>query len=126
MSLSGQEKVYGCLGKDLLQNAFEGYNACIFAYGQTGMINTVLLRYQLTPGELFFKLWIVECKWNSTDTAAVHYHYSFHLDYILPFRWKFQDSPTEFNMGKWNVIKWNISFLKFGTVYFLPISLEFN
>ena len=35
--VSGQERVYGCLGKDLLQNAFEGYNACIFAYGQTGM-----------------------------------------------------------------------------------------
>ena len=25
-----------CLGKDILENAFEGYNACIFAYGQTG------------------------------------------------------------------------------------------
>uniref|UniRef100_A0A8C9L5Q9 Kinesin-like protein unc-104 n=1 Tax=Pavo cristatus TaxID=9049 RepID=A0A8C9L5Q9_PAVCR len=25
-----------CLGENILQNAFEGYNACIFAYGQTG------------------------------------------------------------------------------------------
>ena len=32
----GQEKVYNCLGADVLLNAFEGYNACIFAYGQTG------------------------------------------------------------------------------------------
>ena len=32
----GQEKVYKYLGSDVLENAFEGYNACIFAYGQTG------------------------------------------------------------------------------------------
>lgn len=32
----GQEKVYKCLGTDVLTNAFEGYNACLFAYGQTG------------------------------------------------------------------------------------------
>ena len=31
-----QVYVYECLGKDILENAFEGYNACIFAYGQTG------------------------------------------------------------------------------------------
>ena len=32
----GQEKVFQCLGDDILERAFEGYNACIFAYGQTG------------------------------------------------------------------------------------------
>ncbi|KZS16304.1 Kinesin-like protein [Daphnia magna] len=33
---SSQEKVFEALGQDLLENAFQGYNACIFAYGQTG------------------------------------------------------------------------------------------
>nr|XP_032815549.1 kinesin-like protein KIF13A isoform X2 [Petromyzon marinus] len=33
---SGQDVVFQCLGEDLLDNAFDGYNACIFAYGQTG------------------------------------------------------------------------------------------
>jgi len=33
---SSQEKVFDALGQDLLENAFQGYNACIFAYGQTG------------------------------------------------------------------------------------------
>ncbi|KFP54287.1 Kinesin-like KIF13B, partial [Cathartes aura] len=33
---SGQDVVFKCLGENILQNAFEGYNACIFAYGQTG------------------------------------------------------------------------------------------
>lgn len=29
--------VYDDLGKEMLEHAFEGYNVCIFAYGQTGM-----------------------------------------------------------------------------------------
>ncbi|XP_053565509.1 kinesin-like protein KIF13B [Bombina bombina] len=33
---AGQDVVFECLGEHILQNAFEGYNACIFAYGQTG------------------------------------------------------------------------------------------
>jgi len=33
---AGQEQVFQCLGHDILDNAFQGYNACIFAYGQTG------------------------------------------------------------------------------------------
>ncbi|XP_053609168.1 kinesin-like protein KIF13B isoform X3 [Plodia interpunctella] len=33
---ASQQTVFNCLGRDILDNAFEGYNACIFAYGQTG------------------------------------------------------------------------------------------
>ncbi|XP_066279376.1 kinesin-like protein KIF16B isoform X2 [Branchiostoma lanceolatum] len=33
---ASQEQVHKDLGEDVLENAFEGYNACIFAYGQTG------------------------------------------------------------------------------------------
>lgn len=33
---ASQETVFDCLGRDILDNAFQGYNACIFAYGQTG------------------------------------------------------------------------------------------
>ncbi|XP_059086221.1 kinesin-like protein KIF13A isoform X2 [Tigriopus californicus] len=33
---SDQEKIFSSLGLDILDNAFDGYNACIFAYGQTG------------------------------------------------------------------------------------------
>lgn len=31
-----QELVYRDLGLEMLEHAFEGYHACIFAYGQTG------------------------------------------------------------------------------------------
>ncbi|XP_049771850.1 kinesin-like protein KIF13B [Schistocerca cancellata] len=35
-NFASQEIVFDCLGRDILDNAFQGYNACIFAYGQTG------------------------------------------------------------------------------------------
>ncbi|CAH0727551.1 unnamed protein product, partial [Brenthis ino] len=35
-NFASQKTVFECLGRDILDNAFEGYNACIFAYGQTG------------------------------------------------------------------------------------------
>ncbi|XP_058066317.1 kinesin-like protein KIF13A [Anopheles bellator] len=33
---ASQELVFDNVGRDILENAFQGYNACIFAYGQTG------------------------------------------------------------------------------------------
>ncbi|KAK2172609.1 hypothetical protein NP493_947g00027 [Ridgeia piscesae] len=36
VKFANQEIVFNCLGKDILERAFEGYNACILAYGQTG------------------------------------------------------------------------------------------
>lgn len=35
-SYAGQDNLFDDLGQPLLQNAFAGYNNCIFAYGQTG------------------------------------------------------------------------------------------
>ncbi|XP_073794250.1 kinesin-like protein KIF1B isoform X35 [Danio rerio] len=35
-SFASQNQVYNDIGKEMLQHAFEGYNVCIFAYGQTG------------------------------------------------------------------------------------------
>ncbi|XP_017342909.1 kinesin-like protein KIF1B isoform X8 [Ictalurus punctatus] len=35
-SFASQSQVYNDIGKEMLQHAFEGYNVCIFAYGQTG------------------------------------------------------------------------------------------
>ncbi|XP_050681890.1 kinesin-like protein KIF13B [Leptidea sinapis] len=35
-NFASQKTVFECLGRDILDNAFDGYNACIFAYGQTG------------------------------------------------------------------------------------------
>ncbi|KAL4645915.1 kinesin-like protein KIF1B isoform X14 [Arapaima gigas] len=35
-AFASQSLVYNDIGKEMLQHAFEGYNVCIFAYGQTG------------------------------------------------------------------------------------------
>ena len=35
---AAQEVVFDALGKGVLESSFGGYNACIFAYGQTGML----------------------------------------------------------------------------------------
>jgi kinesin family protein 1 len=31
-----QQMVYSDIGEEMLQHSFDGYNVCIFAYGQTG------------------------------------------------------------------------------------------
>src|SRR5258707_14214137 len=36
LNYAGQDNLHADLGKPLLDNAFQGYNNCIFAYGQTG------------------------------------------------------------------------------------------
>ncbi len=33
---ASQDTVYTALGQEMMAHAFEGYNICIFAYGQTG------------------------------------------------------------------------------------------
>lgn len=35
-NFASQNRVYNDIGKEMLEHAFEGYNVCIFAYGQTG------------------------------------------------------------------------------------------
>ncbi|XP_016149819.1 kinesin-like protein KIF13A [Sinocyclocheilus grahami] len=47
---AGQEVVFKCLGEGILENAFQGYNACIFAYGQTGNIDSVLEKPLICDG----------------------------------------------------------------------------
>ncbi|XP_041126297.1 kinesin-like protein KIF1A isoform X15 [Polyodon spathula] len=36
INYASQQQVYRDIGEEMLQHAFEGYNVCIFAYGQTG------------------------------------------------------------------------------------------
>ena len=38
-----QVVVFDALGKGVLESSFGGYNACIFAYGQTGMTFVVMM-----------------------------------------------------------------------------------
>ena len=54
-----QEMVYNDLGKDLLQNAFEGYNCALFAYGQTGSGKSYsIIGYGANKGMLLHVQWL--------------------------------------------------------------------
>ena len=44
-----QQQVYEDLGIEMLDHAFEGYNVCIFAYGQTGAGKSYTMMGRLEP-----------------------------------------------------------------------------
>ena len=46
-----QKRVYDDIGVDMLDHAFEGYNVCIFAYGQTGAGKSYTMMGKNEPGE---------------------------------------------------------------------------
>ena len=78
---AGQDNLFGDLGIPLLDNAFEGYNNCIFAYGQTGSGKTYsMMGYGEDAGvipkicrELFERIEGVKSDVNLTCTVEASY-----------------------------------------------------
>lgn len=50
-SFASQRQVYLDIGEEMLQHAFEGYNVCIFAYGQTGAGKSYTMMGKQEPGQ---------------------------------------------------------------------------
>lgn len=50
-SFASQRKVYEDIGEEMLLHAFEGYNVCIFAYGQTGAGKSYTMMGKQEPGQ---------------------------------------------------------------------------
>ncbi|KAK7482513.1 hypothetical protein BaRGS_00026224, partial [Batillaria attramentaria] len=50
-NFASQKKVYNDIGLEMLDHAFEGYNVCIFAYGQTGAGKSYTMMGRSDPGE---------------------------------------------------------------------------
>uniref|UniRef100_A0A672LVV9 Kinesin family member 1C n=1 Tax=Sinocyclocheilus grahami TaxID=75366 RepID=A0A672LVV9_SINGR len=50
-SFASQRKVYQDIGEEMLLHAFEGYNVCIFAYGQTGAGKSYTMMGKQDPGQ---------------------------------------------------------------------------
>ena len=46
---SDQDKVYSEIGDEMLNHAFEGYNVCIFAYGQTVSVFFLISKFFYFP-----------------------------------------------------------------------------
>ncbi|CAM4707447.1 unnamed protein product [Caretta caretta] len=50
-SFASQRQVYEDIGEEMLLHAFEGYNVCIFAYGQTGAGKSYTMMGRQEPGQ---------------------------------------------------------------------------
>ncbi|XP_067436360.1 kinesin-like protein KIF1C [Thunnus thynnus] len=50
-SFACQKQVYKDIGEEMLLHAFEGYNVCIFAYGQTGAGKSYTMMGKQEPGQ---------------------------------------------------------------------------
>lgn len=50
-NFASQKQVYDDIGVEMLDHAFEGYNVCIFAYGQTGAGKSYTMMGKSEPGE---------------------------------------------------------------------------
>ncbi|KAI7812516.1 kinesin-like protein KIF1C [Triplophysa rosa] len=50
-SFASQRRVYQDIGEEMLLHAFEGYNVCIFAYGQTGAGKSYTMMGKQEPGQ---------------------------------------------------------------------------
>uniref|UniRef100_W5N8E4 Kinesin family member 1C n=1 Tax=Lepisosteus oculatus TaxID=7918 RepID=W5N8E4_LEPOC len=48
---ASQQQVYKDIGEEMLLHAFEGYNVCIFAYGQTGAGKSYTMMGKQEPGQ---------------------------------------------------------------------------
>ena len=48
---ASQRRVFEDIGVDMLQHAFEGYNVCVFAYGQTGAGKSYTMMGKQEPGQ---------------------------------------------------------------------------
>lgn len=78
---AGQEDLHEDLGKPLLDNAFQGYNNCIFAYGQTGSGKSYSMmgygaEYGIIPKicqDMFERIKVLQADKNSSFTVEVSY-----------------------------------------------------
>lgn len=78
---AGQDNLHEDLGKPLLDNAFQGYNNCIFAYGQTGSGKSYSMmgygaEYGIIPKicqDMFERIKVVQADKNASCTVEVSY-----------------------------------------------------
>ncbi|KAJ4372235.1 hypothetical protein N0V83_004009 [Neocucurbitaria cava] len=72
---AGQDNLHEDLGKPLLDNAFQGYNNCIFAYGQTGS-GEIILDDGVRSGicqDMFERIKVMQQDKNLSCTVEVSY-----------------------------------------------------
>uniref|UniRef100_H3B0I6 plus-end-directed kinesin ATPase n=1 Tax=Latimeria chalumnae TaxID=7897 RepID=H3B0I6_LATCH len=101
---ASQNRVYNDIGQEMLQHAFEGYNVCIFAYGQTGAGKSYTMMGKQEDGqagiipqlceELFEKI---------NDNSNVEVSYSVEVSYMEIYCERVRDLLNPKNKGNLRV-----------------------
>lgn len=76
-SFASQRKVYQDIGEEMLLHAFEGYNVCIFAYGQTGAGKSYTMMGKQDPGQQGIIPQVFVWRWHEWKLPATS-HFTIH------------------------------------------------
>lgn len=81
-----QEKLYNNIGKQVINNTYQGYNSCVFAYGLTGSGKTFsMMGDHQNPGlipRICQNLFICQSNHNNIDTNGCKMTYRVELSYL--------------------------------------------
>ncbi|XP_034243947.1 kinesin-like protein unc-104 isoform X6 [Thrips palmi] len=103
-SFATQKMVYNDIGEEMLEHAFEGYNVCIFAYGQTGAGKSFTMMGKQEEGQEGIIPQICSDLFNRiTDTTSELLHYSVEVSYMEIYCERVRDLLNPKNKGNLRV-----------------------
>ncbi len=82
-SFSTQTKVYDDLGLEMLEHAFDGYNVCIFAYGQTGAGKSYTMMGRMEPDQKGIIPLMCEDLFNRIEKSADTLECTIEVNYLF-------------------------------------------
>ncbi|XP_069474241.1 kinesin-like protein KIF1A isoform X2 [Ambystoma mexicanum] len=103
-SFASQRQVYQDIGEEMLQHAFEGYNVCIFAYGQTGAGKSyTMMGKQETDQQGIIPLLCEDLFSRISDTTNDNMSYSVEVSYMEIYCERVRDLLNPKNKGNLRV-----------------------
>ncbi|XP_078523219.1 kinesin-like protein KIF1A [Lissotriton helveticus] len=103
-NFASQRQVYQDIGEEMLQHAFEGYNVCIFAYGQTGAGKSyTMMGKQETDQQGIIPLLCEDLFSRISDTTNDNMSYSVEVSYMEIYCERVRDLLNPKNKGNLRV-----------------------
>ncbi|XP_041420916.1 kinesin-like protein KIF1A isoform X6 [Xenopus laevis] len=101
---AGQQQVYCDIGEEMLLHAFEGYNVCIFAYGQTGAGKSYTMMGKQEPSQQGIIPLLCEDLFSRiSDTTNDNMSYSVEVSYMEIYCERVRDLLNPKNKGNLRV-----------------------
>ncbi|XP_075425643.1 kinesin-like protein KIF1A isoform X5 [Ascaphus truei] len=101
---AGQQQVYRDIGEEMLLHAFEGYNVCIFAYGQTGAGKSYTMMGKQEPRQQGIIPQLCEDLFSRiSDTTNDNMSYSVEVSYMEIYCERVRDLLNPKNKGNLRV-----------------------